>query len=226
MMPLLQVENLCFAYPGNPMLFKNLHLEIFPKEKVCIIGKNGAGKTTLFYIIMGLLGPLLKGKIILEGKEIRTKKDLRYLRRKVGFLLQDPEDQLFCPTLFDDVLFGPLNMGLSKDEAFTRAWQVLKMLNIEDLAHKPPYALSGGQKRLGALAAVLAMDPELLLLDEPSNGLDEEAWKNLIFILRNIDKAIVIASHDTNFLEHVVSHWYELSSGKLRFLSKTPGRIL
>lgn len=117
----------------------------------------------------------------------------------MGFLLQDPEDQLFCPTLFDDVLFGPLNMGLSKDEAFTKAWQVLKMLNIEDLAHKPPYALSGGQKRLGALAAVLAMDPELLLLDEPSNGLDEEAWKNLIFILRNIDKAIVIASHDTNF---------------------------
>ena len=109
-MPLLQVENLCFAYPGNPMLFKNLHLEIFPKEKVCIIGKNGAGKTTLFYIIMGLLGPPQKGKIILEGKEIRTKKDLRYLRRKVGFLLQDPEDQLFCPTLFDDVLFGPLNM--------------------------------------------------------------------------------------------------------------------
>ncbi|KRT34673.1 energy-coupling factor ABC transporter ATP-binding protein [Acetomicrobium hydrogeniformans] len=215
MKPLLVVKDLTFAYPGKPPIFSGLNFEIYTKEKVCIIGKNGAGKTTFFYAIMGLLGQL-QGEIIFEGKSIRTKEDLRYLRQKVGFLFQDPEDQLFCPTLLDDVLFGPLNMGLSRKEATDRAWGVLKELKIEDLAHNPPYTLSGGQKRLGALAAILAMDPQLLLLDEPSSGLDEEAASNLSGILTHLDKTIIMASHDMDFAEEVASSWYELSSGILR----------
>ncbi len=214
MIPLLEVKDLCFAYPNGHEVFKNLSFKIFPQEKVCIVGKNGAGKTTFFHVIMGLLRPI-KGEIILDGKVIWTKDDLRYLRKKVGFLFQDPEDQLFCPTLLEDVLFGPLNMGFSRVDALDKAHQVLNMLDIEDLAHKPPYTLSGGQKRLGALASVLVMDPELLLLDEPSSGLDEEAWQNLVQLLQNLNKAIIIASHDTNFLERITSNWYELSGGKL-----------
>ena len=214
MIPLLEVKDLCFAYPNGHEVFKNLSFKIFPQEKVCIVGKNGAGKTTFFHVIMGLLRPI-KGEIILDGKVIWTKEDLRYLRKKVGFLFQDPEDQLFCPTLLEDVLFGPLNMGFSRVDALDKAHQVLNMLDIEDLAHKPPYTLSGGQKRLGALASVLVMDPELLLLDEPSSGLDEEAWQNLVQLLQNLNKAIIIASHDTNFLERITSNWYELSGGKL-----------
>jgi len=214
MIPLLEVKDLCFAYPNGHEVFKNLSFKIFPQEKVCIVGKNGAGKTTFFHVIMGLLRPI-KGEIILDGKVIWTKDDLRYLRKKVGFLFQDPEDQLFCPTLLEDVLFGPLNMGFSRVDALDKAHQVLNMLDIEDLAHKPPYTLSGGQKRLGALASVLVMDPELLLLDEPSSGLDEEAWQNLVQLLQNLNKAIIIASHDTSFLERITSNWYELSGGKL-----------
>jgi len=214
MIPLLQVKDLCFAYPNGHDVFKNLSFEIFPREKVCIVGKNGAGKTTLFYIIMGLLRPV-KGEIILDGKIVRTKEDLRCLRKKIGFLFQDPEDQLFCPTLLDDVMFGPLNMGFSRDDAFDKAHKVLSMLGITHLAHKPPYALSGGQKRLGALASVLVMEPELLLLDEPSSGLDEEAWLNLVLLLQNLNKAMIIASHDTGFLERVTPNWYELADGKL-----------
>jgi len=214
MIPLLEVKDLCFAYPNGHEVFKNLSFKIFPQEKVCIVGKNGAGKTTFFHVIMGLLRPI-KGEIILDGKVIWTKDDLRYLRKKVGFLFQDPEDQLFCPTLLEDVLFGPLNMGFSRVDALDKAHQVLNMLGIEDLAHKPPYTLSGGQKRLGALASVLVMDPELLLLDEPSSGLDEEAWQNLVQLLQNLNKAIIIASHDTSFLERITSNWYELSGGKL-----------
>ena len=214
MIPLLEVKDLCFAYPNGHEVFKNLSFKIFPQEKVCIVGKNGAGKTTFFHVIMGLLRPI-KGEIILDGKVIWTKEDLRYLRKKIGFLFQDPEDQLFCPTLLEDVLFGPLNMGFSRVDALDKAHQVLNMLDIEDLAHKPPYTLSGGQKRLGALASVLVMDPELLLLDEPSSGLDEEAWQNLVQLLQNLNKAIIIASHDTSFLERITSNWYELSGGKL-----------
>jgi cobalt/nickel transport system ATP-binding protein len=216
MMPLLRLENIAFAYPRSLPLFTNLSFEIFEKGKIYIRGKNGAGKTTLFSLIMGLLRPQ-RGDILLKGNVIKTSKDLRYLRQRIGFLFQDPDDQLFCPTLLDDVLFGPLNAGINKEEAHKQAIDVLETLNISNLAHTPPYALSGGQKRLGALAAVLAMKPDLLLLDEPSSGLDEDAWHNLVNVLNQLDMALIIASHDIPFLEHVTHQGYELSSGTLTF---------
>ncbi|NLK30229.1 MULTISPECIES: energy-coupling factor ABC transporter ATP-binding protein [Aminobacterium] len=216
MMPLLRLKNIAFTYPRSLPLFTNLSFEIFENEKIYIRGENGAGKTTLFSLIMGLLRPQ-KGDIIVKGKVIKNQKDLRYLRQTIGFLFQDPDDQLFCPTLLDDVLFGPLNRGINKEEAYEQAINVLKTLNIDNLAHTPPYALSGGQKRLGALAAVLAMKPDLLLLDEPSSGLDKRAWQNLVDVLNQLDMALIIASHDIPFLEHVTRRGYELSSGMLTF---------
>lgn len=215
MTPLLRLHDLSFAYPGEPPLISRLSLDIAPGEKVFLRGKNGAGKTTLFSLIMGLRRPTT-GAIAVKGRSISTKEDFRYLRRTVGFLFQDPDDQLFCPTLLDDVLFGPLNLGFSRKDALEKTMSVLKRLHIEELADVPPYALSGGQKRLGALAAVLSMEPELLLLDEPSSGLDDEARETLAEMLRRLDSSLIIASHDAGFLHDVASSGYELSGGTLK----------
>lgn len=214
----LSLQNISFAYPSSEPLFSRLNLNLYREGKIFIRGRNGAGKTTLFSLIMGLLKPT-EGSILLEGNPIKTKKDIRHLRQKVGLLFQDPDDQLFCPTLLDDILFGPLNLGMEKEEAMDSAMKAMKVLNIVSLASYPPYALSGGQKRLGALAALLSMKPELLLLDEPSNGLDEEAWENLVSVLQKLPIALVIASHDIPFLEQVTHKGYEMKKGYLLSLN-------
>ncbi len=174
-------------------------------------GCNGAGKTTLFHFITTLKRP--SAHHIVLGGPPGGKVGPRWAG--VGFLFQDADDQLFCPTLLEDVAFGPLNLGLSPDEARSKAIATLDLLDMANLADRPPYSLSGGQKKLGALATILAMDPIALILDEPTGGLDEDARAILEQLLIATDAALLVASHDKDFIEKVTSKGYLLSGGRL-----------
>lgn len=218
MTALLELRGVDFAYPGGEPVITGADLVLERGGKIGLRGRNGAGKTTLFHLIMGLEKPSA-GEILFDGKTVADRKGLTALRRRVGFLFQDADDQLFCPTLLEDVAFGPLNLGLGPDEARDKAFSTLEHLGLTDLAERPPYALSGGQKKLGALATILAMDPDALILDEPTSGLDDEARSLLERILIRTDRTLLVASHDTNFLAKVAPGGYHFRHGRLFPLS-------
>ena len=212
--PLLELRNICYSYPGQESLLLKKIDFTFHKERVGIIGPNGSGKTTLFQIIMGLL-KADNGQIILHGKEIQTEKDLFLLRRKLGFLFQDSDDQLFSPTVLEDVAFGPLNHGATPQEAQEISTHTLEKLGLKGFEDRITHRLSGGEKKLVALATILSMDPEMLLLDEPSNNLDPATRERLIKILRGQELAYIIISHDLDFLASTCTRLYTMQDGHL-----------
>ncbi|NLH79548.1 MAG: ABC transporter ATP-binding protein, partial [Phyllobacteriaceae bacterium] len=175
---------------------------------------NGAGKTTLMRTLVGLERPA-SGRVVAFGAERKVEKDFREVRALAGYLFQDPDDQLFAPTVIEDVAFGPLNLGLAPREATARAEATLERLALSHLARRITHRLSGGEKRLVALAGVLAMEPRALLLDEPTNALDETHLARLSQILAGLDVAMVIVSHDRHFLEHHAGRAVLLEGGHL-----------
>ncbi len=216
MTPFLELRDVVFSYDDGKSVLEGVNLNLLPGDKVGITGPNGSGKTTLFRIIMGLEKPASGGEIRFRGKPFKgDRKSLFELRKDIGYLFQDPDDQLFCPTLLEDVAFGPLNLGLSPQAAREKAFQTLRLFDMEHLADKPPHTLSGGQKRLGALAAVLAMEPRALLLDEPTGDLGKNALKSLERILLSEMRTFVIISHDEKFLSKVTNRTYCLDDGRL-----------
>lgn len=210
--PLLEVRDLTFAYGELPIL-RDLQLSIATGTATGLLGANGSGKTTLFRCITGLEKPE-KGQIFLEGSLISN--DFRRLRQKVGFSLQNAEDQLIFPTVIEDVSFGPLNLGLSQKEARTRAEETLALLQLSGFADRLTHQLSGGQQKLVALAGVLAMRPLLLLLDEPFNGLDEKASEVLCSVITSLDCAKLIVAHDHKLLGELCTELLLLENGKLK----------
>jgi len=214
---IIDLKGVSFVYHGNhskrPVL-DNLNLQISRGQRVGLIGPNGSGKTTLFHLLMGLLRPN-QGEILVFGKKRQQEKDFREVREKIGLLFQDSDDQLFCPTVAEDVAFGPLNLGRTQDEALEITRQVLKRLGLEEFEDRLTYKLSGGEKRLISLATVLAMQPEVLVLDEPTTGLDEDTVERLIQILRSSDLTYLIASHNREFLSKTTDTVYRLAQGKL-----------
>nr|WP_321501425.1 energy-coupling factor ABC transporter ATP-binding protein [uncultured Dethiosulfovibrio sp.] len=201
-MSFLEIQDICFSYRPGQTILENLSLSVQENQRLALRGHNGSGKTTLFRVIMGLLVPQ-SGTISLMGKVLQDEQGWAELRSRIGMVFQDPDDQLFCPTLLDDVAFGPLNSGLDKNSAKELSMEVLRSLGIEDLANCPPYTLSGGQKKLGSLATVLSMKPSFLLLDEPSAGLDQNATDRLVLALKDFPGGYLISSHDRNFIEKV-----------------------
>jgi cobalt/nickel transport system ATP-binding protein len=181
---------------------------------VGLIGSNGSGKTTLFHLIMGLLFPT-QGEIEVFGEKRVQEKDLREVSAKIGLLFQDSDDQLFCPTVAEDVAFGPLNLGKSQEEATAITQSVLNDLGLEGFGDRVTYKLSGGEKRLVAMATILAMQPEVLILDEPSAGLDVETVDLLVNILESSDLTYLIASHNGELLERTSQIVYRLNGGKV-----------
>ena len=202
--PLIAIHNLTFSYPGaSQPVFQGFNYQLLPNQHIGLIGPNGCGKTTLLHLIMGLLRPQA-GSIVIFGEEVKKESDFVRVRQKVGLLFQNADDQLFCPTVLEDVAFGPLNKGKPPAEAIRIARETLAQLELDGFEDRVTYKLSGGEKKLVSLATVLAMRPRLLLLDEPTAGLDENTKHRLIHILQDLDIGYMIVSHETDFLEHTV----------------------
>ncbi len=204
--PLIELHDITFSYPGAPQpVFQDFHYQLLPGEHIGLIGPNGSGKTTLLHLIIGLLRPQA-GSIVIFGQEVKKEKDFVDVRRKVGLLFQNADDQLFCPTVLEDVAFGPLNLGKTAAEAISIAKETMARLGLTGFEDRVTYKLSGGEKKLVSLATVLAMEPQLLLLDEPTAGLDEKTKDRLVHILKHLDIGYMIVSHEHDFLNHTVGH--------------------
>ena len=202
--PLIEMINITYAYPGAPRpVFQDFNFQLLPGNHLGLIGPNGCGKTTMLHLIMGLLRPQA-GIIKIFGEEVKTEKDYVQVRQKVGLLFQNADDQLFCPTVIEDVAFGPLNQGKTTVEAIEIARATMARLGLNGFEDRVTYKLSGGEKKLVSLATVLAMEPQLLLLDEPTTGLDEATRHRLIHILQDLEIAYMIVSHERDFLNHTV----------------------
>lgn len=203
------IKNLATSRDGV-RLYENVTLDVSHKEKIAIIGPNGCGKTTLLDIIAGLRN-IEEGALELFHHPMTSLADFKSMRHLIGYLFQDSDNQFLAPVVEDDVAFSLLASGVSKEEAKLKTAMMLQDLGIEHLAKKIVYHLSGGEKKLVALAGVLIMEPKLMLLDEPTNGLDQAMQLRLVDILGRIDKSIIIVSHHKEFIELVVEKIYEIT---------------
>ncbi|NVM20406.1 MAG: ABC transporter ATP-binding protein [Desulfobacterales bacterium] len=211
---IINLEEISFGYPDRPPVLDKLNLQFCRGDRMGLMGPNGSGKTTLFHIIMGLIKHS-SGRIEIFGRHVKEEKDFRSVRQRIGLLFQDADDQLFSPTVLEDVAFGPLNLGKSQDEAKAIARKTLASLGLAGFEDRITYKLSGGEKRLVSLATVLAMEPEVLLLDEPSTGLDETTEKSIIDILRGLDLSYILVSHNIDFLVETTHHVGYMANGKV-----------
>lgn len=214
MTALLQAEEVSYSYPQRGMVLDQANLVLHSGEKLSLEGSNGAGKTTLLNLLVGLNKPKA-GRIIAFGKTRSVEADFIEVRSRAGFLFQDPDDQLFCPTVLEDVAFGPMNQGKTPEEAKAISLDVLDCLGMKGFDDRVTHQLSGGEKRLITLASVLAMQPEVLLLDEPSNALDKEARIRLVEVLQSLPQAMIIISHEPSLLDALVTRRTRLEGGKV-----------
>ncbi len=185
-MDVMKLENVWYRYPERPYALEDISLAIANGERVSLVGPNGAGKSTLLHLMAGLYFPN-KGKVEVQGTPL-TKKDARLVRQKVGFLFQDPDDQIFMPSVWEDVAFGPINMGLEEAEVRDRVDKAMVLAGIPDFKDRVPHRLSIGEKKRVAIAGLLAMSPPMLLLDEPTANLDPQGRRDLVNILESWTK--------------------------------------
>lgn len=211
--PLLSLRGVSFGYAERGIL-DGADLDLGHGERIALVGGNGTGKSTLLHLLVGLHKPE-SGSFEAFGRLHRGEADFEDLRARVGLCFQDPDDQLFCPTVLEDVIFGPLNQGKSKAEAIGIAHEILAVLGVADLAGRVTHRLSGGEKRMVSLATVLAMEPEVLLLDEPTTGLDDTATRRLIDHLAGQDRSMIFVSHDRVFIEALATRAIYLQDGRL-----------
>ncbi len=209
--PVLDVRRLVHAYPDGHQALYGVDLHVHPGERVALLGPNGAGKTTLLLHLNGLLTPG-GGSVHVSGMAVE-KANLSEIRRRVGLVFQDPDDQLFSPTVRDDVAFGPRNLGLRGDDLEERVVEALDAVGMGDFAARPPHHLSFGQRRRVALATVLAMRPEILVLDEPSSNLDPFSRHELADILRSLDVTLMMVTHDLPYALELCERSMILSDG-------------
>jgi cobalt/nickel transport system ATP-binding protein len=211
---MIEIEDLNFGYPHEEKLFNSLSFSLKKGQRVGLTGHNGSGKTTFFHLIMGLIKPL-SGDIKIFGKSRKDEKDFYEVREKIGLLFQDADDQLFCPTVEEDIAFGPLNVGRSHDDARAIVQMTCEKLNLTGYEKKITSRLSGGEKRLVSLATVIAMKPECYLLDEPTAGLDNEATERFLRYLNDYADTYIIITHDREVLKNVVDIVYEIDGRKI-----------
>lgn len=208
------LDRVRFAYDADRVVFRDLRFELPAGQRLGLVGPNGGGKTTLLHLIMGLLKPQ-HGSVSVLGRERRSETDFREVRREVGLLFQDSDDQLFCPTVYEDVAFGPLNLGLSRENTDRVVRGTLADLDLTGYEERITYRLSQGEKRLVALATVLAMKPRVLLLDEPTAGLDAAHETRLTEVLVQLPQEMLIISHDRAFLDTVATQQAALRDGTI-----------
>ncbi len=217
--PPLQIKELSFGYDQR-LILNQLNLNLLEGEKVGLIGSNGSGKTTLFMLVFGILSPH-SGEIYIFDQKV----EVGNFYPEIGVLFQNPDDQLFCPTVRDDICFGLENLGLEQQEIDTRLQEVIQLTNIEHLLDCIPYQLSGGEKCMVAIASVLAMRPRLILYDEPSANLDLKARRRLINFLKSSQQTIWISSHDLELILEVCDRILLLNQGRI-IADGSPHKIL
>lgn len=213
--PLVEMRGVHFAYDANRPVLRNLDFAVHAGDRIGLTGSNGGGKTTLLHLIVGLVKPT-SGEVVCFGGPRRTEADFLDVRRRIGLLFQDSDDQLFCPTVAEDIAFGPLNLGKSRNDAASAVHRALDAVGLPGYEDRITYKLSGGEKRLVALATVLAMEPEVLLLDEPMTGLDEDHTDKVQRVLAGLPQALVIVAHDRAFLDRITRTQLALRNGGLQ----------
>jgi cobalt/nickel transport system ATP-binding protein len=211
--PTIAVEGLGFSYPDGTVALHSIDLHIHPGERVALLGPNGAGKTTLILHLNGIHMPQ-HGSVAVSGLEL-SRDNVMEIRRRVGIVFQDPDDQLFMPTVRADVEFGPRNLGLEGDELDERVDATLETMEVADLAERPPNHLSFGQKRRVAIAGVLAMEPAILVLDEPTSNLDPASRRELATTLRALDTTLLVVTHDLPFALEMCPRTLVMDEGRI-----------
>ena len=210
---IVEAIDLHYTYPDGTVGLKGISFRISHGESVALVGENGAGKSTLLLHLNGYLAPW-QGTVRI-GDYPLTKKNLNAVRRSVGMVFQNPDDQLFMPTVFDDVAFGPLNLGLAKDEVGRIVERSLETVGVAHLAKRPPYKLSQGEKRAVSIATVLAMSPDILVMDEPTSSLDPRSRRRLIELLKTFRHTKIIATHDLDMALDLCERTIILHQGRI-----------
>jgi cobalt/nickel transport system ATP-binding protein len=208
----IEIERLSFAYPDGRQALRDVNLSVQPGERVALVGPNGAGKSTLLLQLNGLLRGT--GSVRVLGQEV-SEPNLARVRAQVGLVFQDPDDQLFSPTVFEDVAFGPLYAGLPEEEVRRRADWALAQVGMEEYAGRVSHHLSLGEKKRAAIATVLSMQPEILAFDEPTAGLDPRARRRLIRLLQGLPQTMLAATHDLRFVAEVFLRTVILDDGQV-----------
>lgn len=217
-MNVLKADNIFYSYGDGTSALNGISLEIKKGDIVALLGKNGAGKSTLFLQFNGILRPD-KGKVLIDGEELKyDKESLTKFRQKVGIVFQNPDDQIFAPTVEEDVAFGPLNLKLPMEEVQRRVTAALKRVGMSGFEKKAPHYLSGGQKKRVAIAGILAMEPEIMILDEPMAGLDPVGATKIIKLLKELNDegmTIFISTHDVNLIQDYVDRIFVINDGEI-----------
>jgi cobalt/nickel transport system ATP-binding protein len=217
-MKIIETKEITYEYPDGTKALEKVNFEADEGKIVALLGPNGAGKSTLFLHFNGILRPS-SGSVVIDGKTVNyDKNDLMRIRQKVGIVFQNPDDQLFAPTVLEDVAFGPMNMGLPKEEVESRVKEALFRVGMEGFEKKPPHHLSGGQKKRVAIAGILAMKPKIMVLDEPTSGLDPKGASQILRLLYQLNTegmTIVISTHDVDLVPLYASRVYIISQGKI-----------
>ena len=215
---MLEVKNIKYSYNSDYQALKGVSLKVEKGEMVALLGKNGAGKSTLFLHLNGIYEPD-EGQVFIDGEELKyDKKSLLKFRQKVGIVSQNPDDQIFAPTVEEDVAFGPLNLGLPMEEVQDRVEEALSRVGMSGFEKKAPHHLSGGQKKRVAIAGILAMKPEIMVLDEPTAGLDPQGVVNLQKLLKDLNDegiTIIISTHEVDLVPNYAQRIFVLVDGLL-----------
>jgi cobalt/nickel transport system ATP-binding protein len=208
----MEITSYSYYYPDGTAALHDISLSVEHGCKVVLIGPNGAGKSTLLLAMAGFIKGT--GKVLIDGLEVK-RKNLRKIRTSIGCCMENPDDQLFMPTLFDDVAFGPLNMGLSPDQVKSSVAGALKTVGLNEMADKAPHHLSAGQKRAAAIATILAMNPKIITFDEPDGSLDPRHRNELVKLLKGLSQTLVIATCNMNFAASIADRAVLIDGGRI-----------
>jgi cobalt/nickel transport system ATP-binding protein len=216
-MHLIETRDLVYVYPGSVKALEGINFIAPRKARIAVIGSNGAGKSTLFKHFNGIFKPT-SGSVLIKGEPI-TKNNIREVRKFVGIVFQNPDDQIFSPTVEQDVAFGPTNLGLDEETVNHRVQEALKIVGIEDLAHRVPHHLSGGEKKRVAIAGVIAMEPQVIVLDEPTAGLDPQGVRDFNEFINSLSSkygmTVIFSTHDVSLVPEIADFLYVMNKGRI-----------
>ncbi|NVO67546.1 ATP-binding cassette domain-containing protein [Methanofollis tationis] len=223
-MHILETRNLTYAYPNRPPALNGVNFIAGRKARIAVIGANGAGKSTLFKHLNGILKPT-SGEVLVHGEPI-TKANLREVRKMIGIVFQNPDDQVFSPTVEQDIAFGPANLGLDEETVHHRVESAMRLLALDDLRTRPPHHLSGGEKKRVTIAGILAMEPQVLVLDEPTAGLDPQGVADLIRFVNTLPErfgmTVVFSTHHLDLVPELADYVYVMDRGAVAAQGPVP----